>query len=108
MFFSFQTFRFHDGYIRHANRKHKSKVSTFWIPCVICLLHFPNSKHLKIHSKNLHHQSANKTSKVSKTSKKNKTAKEGVTQANERVILVLTDENGAELYFDKKGDFTVA
>ena len=39
---------------------------------------------------------------------KNKTAKEGVTQANERVILVLTDENGAELYFDKKGDFTVA
>ena len=39
---------------------------------------------------------------------KNLTAKEGVTQANERVILVLTDETGAELYFDKKGDFTVA
>ena len=34
------------------------------------------------------------------------TAKEGVTQAEDRVILVLTDESGNDLYFDKDGNIS--
>ena len=37
---------------------------------------------------------------------RDKKAKEGVTQAEERVLLVLTDENGENLYFDKDGNIT--
>ena len=37
---------------------------------------------------------------------RDKKAKENVTQAEERVLLVLTDENGENLYFDKDGNIT--
>jgi hypothetical protein len=33
-------------------------------------------------------------------------AKEDVTQADDRVILVVTDENGENIYFDKDGNIT--
>ena len=44
--------------------------------------------------------------KTSRTLVKRGIAQEEVTQANERVLLVITDENGENIYFDKAGNIT--